>query len=164
MASYQTISKDDVHEATQQTVTAALETLPDPSNTEKRQMIYQSQPLTANLDSEDYPLIVLEDYSFTEDSTSLGGYMVTGTVNAEIHIETRDDGPNYKQWFDTLSDDVIALFKSKSGAGKDPKFEENQFGKTSIDRNSRSTGITEDGLRIIRREIEVSFQTQLDFS
>ncbi|MDY6788795.1 MAG: hypothetical protein SVV03_02420 [Candidatus Nanohaloarchaea archaeon] len=165
MASYTQLQKGKMHEAVQQTVTAALETISDPSNVEKRQLIYQSQPLTADLGAEDYPLIVLEDYNFTRDAEeeTLNGYNAWVDVSAEIHIETLDNGPKYKQWFDTLSDSVTSLFSSPASEGARQTLGENKFGKPSIDRNTRATGVTEDGQRIIRREIEVSFRAQINF-
>lgn len=154
-----------MHKAVQQTITAALETISDPSNVEKRQLIYQAQPLTADLGAEDYPLIVLEDYSFTRDpdEETINGYVAWVDVQAEIHIETLDEGKKYKTWFDTLSDSVTSLFSQPTGDGVRQKLGENKFGKPSIDRNTRATGVTEKGQRIIRREIEVSFRAQINF-
>ncbi|MFB6147607.1 MAG: hypothetical protein ABEJ66_01870, partial [Candidatus Nanohaloarchaea archaeon] len=131
----------------------------------KRQFIYQSQPLPANLGSEDYPYIVLESYSFTRDANeeTLNGYIAWVDVEAEIHIETRDEAPKYKRWFDTLSDNVAALFSQPVSDGVRQKLGENKFGKPSIDRNTRATGVTEDGIRIIRREMDISFRAQINF-
>lgn len=164
MTDYTEISKDKLHSALQENFTKLLEKVEDPTAEEKRKYIYQRQPDTAALDKGDFPYIVLENYSISDESATVNGNIVSFSGTVEIHVEAKDDaGIKQKQYHDRMCDGIIqlALGQELYDLGR-AKIAIPTANGNGITRNTRSTAVTEDGMPIVRREIEIDFRCQIE--
>jgi len=159
MANYTEIEGDKITTAIQSNITSVLETIDDPRGRKNSStFIYQADPRRKAADFGTYPIIYIEDYSHTDDGQNIGGNLFNGTVTAEIHIVAEDDSADQKVWHDQLSDSVKYLFTY----GERQNLAQNGFSQPEIVRNQRFTGIDADDQPVIRRELEVEMNAQID--
>jgi len=159
MTNYTDIEGDKITSAIQNNITTVLETVDDPRGRKKTSnFIYQSDPRTKAADFSNYPIIYIENYSHTDDEQNIGGNLFTISVDAEIHVVANDDSAQQKKWHDQISDQLLYLFRY----GERTNLSENGVSQPTVTRNQRLTGIDVADQPVIRREIEVSMDLQVD--
>ena len=159
MTNYTEVEGDKITSAIQSNITKVLETVDDPRGRKKvSNFIYQSDPRTKSADFSNYPIIYIENYSNTDDDQNIGGNLFNVEVNAEIHIVANDDSAQQKQWHDQISDQLTYLFRY----GERNNLAEQGISQPEITRNQRITGIDVADQPVIRREVEVSMDMQID--
>lgn len=159
MTNYEEVEGDKVTSAIQSNVTALLETLTDPRGRKKtNNFIYQSDPRTKSADFSNYPVVYIENYSNTDNEQNVGGNLFEITADVEIHVVASDDSAQQKKWHDQISDELEYLFRY----GERTTLAENGVSQPEINRNQRITGIDVADQPVIRREMEVTMDMQID--
>jgi len=158
MAQYTDARLDNLTSAAQSNLTATLEQVDDPNDRLGSSFVYQSDPRSKAADFGDYPIIIIEDYGVEQVDTNPGGNIFTLNFSAELVVVAADDSAQQKQAHDRISDQVQFLF---SDAARQ-QLGENGISQPSIDRSQRFTGVDRADQPVIRREIEVSGDMQVD--
>lgn len=155
---YATPDRDTLISSLQSSLAAALETINDPTNVEKRDFLYMREPDTAADSFEGFPIIYLEDYSMTTEQASVNNGLHRIEARAEIVIEGRDEDYESKIYQDELADQVFSTFMSDERQ----TLGENKIAGAEIIDDARSTGINTDGKPILRRTMVISFDLLLE--
>lgn len=159
MTDYEHVEGDKIDTAIQNNLTTLLEKVDNPKHSKfSGDFIYQSDPRTKSSDFSDYPIIYIEDYSDTDNRTNIGGNLFEITVEAEIHIVAADNSAESKQWHDEVSQSLKYILRY----GERTELAESGISQPEIDRDQRITGIDVADQPVIRREIEVSMDMQID--
>jgi len=159
MTNYTEVEGDKITSAIQSNITTVLESVDDPrGRTKTSNFIYQSDPRTKAANFSNYPIIYIENYSATDNEQNVGGNLFEMSVNAEIHIVATDDSAKQKRWHDEISSQLTYLFRF----GERNNLAEQGIGQPNITRNQRLTGIDVADQPVIRRELEVSMDMQID--
>ncbi len=159
MANYTDVEGDKIQSAVQSNLTALLEEIEDPrGRINTSNLVYQADPRTKSADFSDYPIIYIEHYGVTDDSTNVGGNLFNMSFNAEIHVVAADESAQQKKWHDDVSDQLSYLFRY----GSRGELADHNISQPSINRNQRFTGIDVADQPVIRREVEVTAGMQID--
>lgn len=159
MTSYENVEGDSITSAVQSNITALLEQVADPKSSKfSGDFVYQADPRTKSADFSDYPIIYIENYGVTDNEQNIGGNLFEVTVEAEIHIVAEDDSAESKKWHDEVSDSLAYMLRY----GERQKLAQHGISQPEIDRNQRITGIDVADQPVIRREMEVSMDMQID--
>jgi len=159
MANYTEIEGDKITSAIQSNITKVLETIEDPKGRiDNSDFIYQSDPRTKSANFSGYPIIYIENYSNVDQQQNVGGNLFEIQADVEIHIVANDDSAQQKKWHDQISDELTYLFRY----AERNNLAEQGISQPEITRNQRLTGIDVADQPVIRREVEVSMDMQID--
>jgi len=159
MANYTDVKGDTTTSAIQSNITTVLQTIDDPRGRKNNSnFLYQADPRRKASDFGSYPIIYIEDYSHSDNNQNVGGNLFQTTATAEIHIVAEDDSRQQKQWHDQITDQLTYLFNF----GERQSLAENGVSQPEIVRNQRFTGVDAADQPVIRRELEVEMDMQID--
>lgn len=159
MTSYTTITSDNVSSAVRDNIRALLEDyITDPTNAEKRHMIYERPPHAKASDFDEYPVVILSNYGVESESgeDTVNGYHSWFDVTFTIEVEVEEENPEH---LDAIADDVVNIIKGQTAA---EQVDEHGLDLRDIVRDEKEPGINEDENFIIRRTIEGRGRVRVD--
>lgn len=159
MTQYTETQLDNINSAIQSNITKVLEQVVDPRGRGRgSSFVYQSDPRRKSANFSDYPIIYIENYGAEDINQNVGGNLFNMQMSAELHVVAEDDSARSKQWHDEVSSGIEYVFR----VGQRQELAENGLSQPEIVRSQRFTGVDVVDQPVIRREIEVQANMQLD--
>lgn len=134
----------------------------DPENSEDRTFLYIGEPRRKSRSFDNWPFIAIKGVTEdgeNEDKKTLNGETrsINGTI--ELIVETVDDSAIAKQDYLNIISDIKEAFRVKEKVN----LGQNGMVGIELENDEPINGITEDDKPVLRREIELSFTSQVTF-